>query len=186
MRSFWRWLLICIPMLLLFAGASVFGLFKLVERHLAAHLQPPILKTPLQSPSDLSYSALDNHPEHLSSLKGKVVFVNLWGTWCVQCVAEMPTIQKLYEHYRNDPDVVFIIASRLDSASRVRAYAQRHHFELPFYLINDDQIPSSMQLNQYPATFLFAKDGMLTAQHEGAADWAKPEVTRYIDQLKRK
>ena len=52
----------------------------------------------------------------------------------MQCVAEMPTVQKLYDHYRNDPDVEFLIVSRLDSPLAVGSYAYRSHLDLPFYV----------------------------------------------------
>jgi thiol-disulfide isomerase/thioredoxin len=183
MRPLWRRLLVWSFALLLFASAGSIGLFKLVEHRLRSQLQPLRLKQPTQTPSDIVYTTLDGQTQHLSALKGKVVFLNLWGTWCIQCVAEMPTVQKLYDQYRNNPEIAFVVASRLDSASSVRTYAQRHHYQLPFYLINDDQIPESMRLNQYPATFIFARNGTLVAQHVGGADWATPTVTELLNRL---
>jgi thiol-disulfide isomerase/thioredoxin len=128
---------------------------------------------------------LDGEQQHLSATKGQVVFLDLWGTWCVQCVAEMPTMQKLYDHYKDDPQVKFLIVSRLDTPARVRLYAQHGHYDLPFYVTHDDDIPDSMQLNQYPATFIFAKDGSLVSKHVGAADWSADSVISFIDQLKQ-
>lgn len=120
----------------------------------------------------------------LSETKGKVVFVDLWGTWCIQCVAEMPTVQKLCDHYRNDPDVAFLIISRLDSPATVRRYARFHHYDLPFYTMDDDSIPASMQLHQFPATFLYAPDGSLAARHTGVANWSDRRVITFMDGLK--
>ena len=71
----------------------------------------------------------------------------------------MPTVQKLYDHYRNDPQVKFLIVSRLDSPSSVLSHARRNHLSLPFYVTQDQDIPGSMKLNQYPSTFIYAKDG---------------------------
>jgi len=98
--------------------------------------------------------------------------LHLWGTWCIQCITEMPTVQKLYDHYRNDPQVKFLIISRMDSPSSVRSYAHRNRLDLPFYVTHDDDIPQSMHLNQFPSTFLYAKDGTLVSKHIGAADWS--------------
>lgn len=96
----------------------------------------------------------------------------------------MPTVQKLYNHYRNDPQVEFLIISRMDTPQAVRSYAKRNHFDLPFYVMDNDDIPESMRLNQYPSTFLYAKDGTLVSKHVGAANWAAPSVISFIDQLK--
>jgi len=96
----------------------------------------------------------------------------------------MPTVQSLYNHYRNDPQVKFLIVSRLDSPASVRAYARRNHFDLPFYVTRDNEIPASMQLNQFPETFILAKNGALISKHTGAANWSAPSVISFIDQLK--
>jgi len=171
--------------LILFAAASALLLFKLVQHRVAAHMRPPHLKLQPEPASDLLYRTLDGAPQHLSSNQGQVVFLDLWGTWCVQCVAEMPKVQKLYDHYKDDPHVKFLIVSRWDSPSTVRSYAHRNHLDLPFYITRDEEIPPSMQLNQFPATFLYTKDGSLAAKHVGAADWSDRSVIAFIDQLKQ-
>jgi len=169
---------------ILAAGAALLG-FKVVQRRIAARMQPPHLEIRTEPANDLVYRTLDGETQHLASTRGQVVFLDLWGTWCVQCVAEMPTVQKLYDHYKNDPQIKFLIVSRLDSPSSVRSYARRNRLSLPFYVTQDQDIPSSMQLNQYPSTFIYAKDGTLVSKHVGAADWSDPTVISYIDQLKK-
>ena len=66
----------------------------------------------------------------------------------------------------------------------VRFHARRNHLDLPFYITEDEDIPSSMRLNQYPSTFIFAKVGSLVSKHVGAADWSDRSVVSFIDQLK--
>jgi thiol-disulfide isomerase/thioredoxin len=171
--------------LILLAAASALLVFKLVQHRVAAHMQPPHLRLQPELASDLTYRTLDGTPQNLSSNKGQVVFLDLWGTWCVQCVAEMPTVQGLYNHYKDDPHVKFLIVSRMDKPSAVRSYARRNHLDLPFYITRDEDIPPSMQLNQFPATFLYAKDGRLVSKHVGAANWSDRSVISFIDQLKR-
>jgi len=164
--------------------------FKLVQHRIASNLQPPLLHKHPEPASDLVYHSLDQgsvtgQTHHLSETHGQVVLLDLWGTWCVQCVAEMPTLQRLYDHYRNDPEVRFLIVSRLDASGAVRSYARRNHLDLPFYLTDDSDIPPAMQLNQFPSTFLYAKDGTLVAKHVGAADWSDKSVIAFIDNLKQ-
>jgi thiol-disulfide isomerase/thioredoxin len=166
--------------------AACIGLigFEFVKRRIAANIQPPHLQRLSEAASDFTYRTLDGEPRRLASTKGQVVFLDLWGTWCVQCVAEMPTVQRLYDHYRDDPQVRFLIVSRLDSPSTVRSYASRNRLNLPFYVTQDEEIPLSMQLDQYPSTFIYSKDGTLVSRHVGAADWSDRSVISYIDQLK--
>jgi thiol-disulfide isomerase/thioredoxin len=165
--------------------AGWFGFLHMVESRIASRMEAPYLAGKPQPAADLVYSTLDGEERHLAASHGKVVFLNLWGTECVQCVVEMPRVQKLYDHYRNDPDVEFLIVSRLDTPAGVRAYAKRNHLNLPFYTMRDQDIPASMRLNQYPATFLYAKDGQLVAWHVAAANWDDPSVIAFIDKLKK-
>jgi len=166
-------------------GASVALLgFKLVQHHIAANEHAPHLRMHPEPATDLTFRTLDGQPQHLLPTNNRVVFLDLWGTWCVQCVAEMPTVQSLYNHYRNDPQVKFLIVSRLDSPATVRSYARRNHFDLPFYVTHDNEIPAAMQLNQFPETFILAKNGTLISKHTGAANWSAPSVISFIDQLK--
>ncbi len=158
--------------------------FKFFQHRIAANEHAPNLQFHPEPASDLVFRTLDGQPQHLLPINHQVVFVDLWGTWCIQCVAEMPTVQALYNHYRNDPQVKFLIISRWDSPANVSRYARRNHFDLPFYVTHDDGIPPSMHLNQFPATFIYAKDGSLVSKHIRAADWSAPSVIAFIDRLK--
>ena len=160
--------------------------WEYVKLQIRVNEHSPHLRRIDQQAADFAFQTLDGSTKHLSDFKGKTVFVNLWGTWCIQCVAEMPTVQKLYEHYSKTPDVVFLIVSRLDSPTKVRLYARANQYTLPFYTMTDSDIPSSMQLNQFPVTFLFSPSGLISAQHVGAADWSAPAVISFIDGLREK
>ncbi len=160
------------------------GWLRWAERSIGFRITAPQLRVERRIAPDMQFQTLDGQTMHLSQAKGKVVFLDLWGTWCVQCVAEMPRVQALYERYRRDPAVSFLIVSRMDSTAKIRSFAARNHYTLPFYPINDADIPEWMPLNQFPSTFLFDKRGMLAVEHTGAADWASPSVLRVIEQLK--
>jgi thiol-disulfide isomerase/thioredoxin len=171
--------------LLAVVGASVLiATFKFFQHRIAAREHAPHLQLRPEPASDLIFRTLDGQPQHLLPTNHQVVFLDLWGTWCIQCIAEMPTVQTLYNHYRNDPQVKFLIISRWDTPASVRRYARRNHLDLPFYVTRDDEIPASMQLHQFPSTFILAKDGQLVSKHTGAADWSAPSVIAFIDQLK--
>jgi thiol-disulfide isomerase/thioredoxin len=183
MRLLWKivtWAL----SLALIGVVGVAALFLLAARRVAGRMQPPRLARIDQPASDLVYTTLDGRAEHLAGSRGEVVFLNLWGTWCIQCVAEMPSVERLYQHYKGDPQVKFLIVSRLDPPARVQAYARLNHYDLPFYLMRDEDIPPSMQFNQFPSTFIYAKDGRLEAQDVAAADWSDASVVAFIDRLK--
>ena len=146
MASFWKRAVIGALLAMLIAAAAGFLALKMLEAKIAKRFTAPRFHQALpqgdnsQADSDFPYSTLDGQVRHLSGLKGKVAFLNFWGTWCIQCIAEMPTIQKLYDNFQSDPDIAFIIASRLDSPGRVRWYAKQGRYDLPFYTVRDSDI----------------------------------------------
>ena len=184
MKQLWKRILAVVALLALLAIVAGFVFFKVAQRRIASRLAPPALERMSEISPDLPYRTLDGDLRRVSASRGKVVFLDLWGTWCIQCVAEMPTVQKLYDHYRTDPDVEFLIVSRLDSPAAVLSYAHRNHLDLPFYVTRDEDVPESMHLNQYPSTFIYARSGTIAAQHAGGANWSDESVIHFIDQLK--
>jgi thiol-disulfide isomerase/thioredoxin len=185
MRTVLKRFAIGVVSLVLLAGVAGVLFFNFATRKVAERMHSPHLIREPEAASDMVYRTLDGKAEHLSSTKGKVVFLDLWGTWCIQCIVEMPEVQKLYDHYRGDPSVQFLVVSRWDSPSSVRSYASRHHYDLPFFVTRDSEIPQPMQLHQFPATFIYAKDGTLVSKHVGAAAWSDPSVISFIDSLKK-
>jgi thiol-disulfide isomerase/thioredoxin len=185
------WLLAIVVALLFAIAIPLAGLHFLRLRILRSFSVPrfgneTVLNSKVRSDYDFQHSSLDGRVHRISQLKGKVVFANFWGTWCIRCVAEMPTIQELYNKFKNDDSVVFIIASRLDSPRRVRFYAKRGHYDMPFYTVRDEDIPEAMQFSQYPTTFIYAKDGSIAEHQIGGADWNDPKVFRFIHEQEKK
>lgn len=183
-----RWLTGAFVTLLFFVAAGFVALRVLEARIAHSFKTPQIADSPQRKTEpladyDFKYSSLDGRVHHLSELHGRAVFVNFWGTWCIRCVAEMPTIQKLYDSLKSDPSVAFVIASRLDTPARVRLYGRYGRYDLPFYTVEDSDIPQSLQFNQYPTTFIFAKDGSLAETQVGGADWSAPSVVASIRKL---
>lgn len=182
MKRRWKWIAATLLSLFVVAFAAGLFLFHVIREKVEA--RPPRLAVVSLPAPDLSFQTLDGQARHLSDFKGKVVFLDLWGTWCLQCVAEMPTVQQLYLHYKDDPQVVFLIVSRLDTPQQVARYAHMGGYTLPFFVTRDDDIPPSMYFHQYPATFLYSKDGRIAMEHAGGANWADPSVISFIDDLK--
>lgn len=80
----------------------------------------------------------------LSELKGRVVLIDFWGTLCPGCVEEMPTLQRLYESYRSDPGVAFVIVSQNDSPDKVKAFVEKNHLTIPIYYIESNVPPKRL------------------------------------------
>lgn len=114
-----------------------------------------------------------------SSSEGKVIVVNFWATWCPPCVAEMPSLQRLYEAYGNQVDFYFVTA---EAPETITQFMQSKTYSIPVF-IEGSQPPALLQSRQLPTTFLIAKDGRIIIKKKGVAKWDSASVTETIDQL---
>ncbi|MEF9478915.1 TlpA disulfide reductase family protein [Chryseobacterium sp. 1B4] len=68
----------------------------------------------------------------VSALQNKVIFINFWASWCPPCRAEFPSVQKLYDRYRNNPEMVFLTVNLDDNMSLGKSYLKEKSFTVPF------------------------------------------------------
>lgn len=113
-------------------------------------------------------------------LSGKKVFINLWATWCPPCIAEMPSIQKLYDKTNQNNDVAFVMISLDDDFNTARKFAQKKGYNLPIYELVGNT-PDLFNVPGIPATFVFDQQGKMLFSHVGMADYSKP---RFVQMLK--
>lgn len=118
----------------------------------------------------------------LGSLKGKVVFLNFWATWCPPCQAEMPSVNKLYQRFKNDPNVVFILVDGDSNLPKAQQYMNRKKFDLPVYEV-DSAIPEQLFKGSLPTTVVFDKEGRISYNEEGAANYNSKKFVEFIQQL---
>jgi cytochrome c biogenesis protein CcmG, thiol:disulfide interchange protein DsbE len=125
---------------------------------------------------------LNGKPSHLSDLKGKVVLLNFWATWCPPCVDEAPSLNALQE--RIGPLGGTVLGVSVDDDER--AYQEFiKHFELGFPTYRDatKQIPLMYGTTMYPDTYIIDRNGKLERKIVGPQDWSNPEMTQYLDKL---
>ena len=113
------------------------------------------------------------------SLKGKVVFVNFWATWCPPCIAEMQSLQDLYNTYTNE--VVFLFVTN-DSSEKTNAFLQKHNYTIPCYHIGK-ALPRAFEHSVIPSTFIVNKQGNIVIEKDGAVNWNSEQVHEVINQL---
>ncbi|GGH11215.1 TlpA family protein disulfide reductase [Pedobacter zeae] len=119
----------------------------------------------------------------LGDLKGKVIFLNFWATWCPPCRAEMPSVNKLYNQFKDDTDIVFIFADADGDFARSGKFMSDRKYEMPIYKVQSD-IPEKVFAGALPTTVIFDKQGRLSFKHEGVANYADPKVIDFIKKLK--
>jgi len=161
-------------------GLLATGLWQADAPQLPAHA--PVVTTGASTyPHNLPLLGLDGQQVNMSTLKGKVVFVNLWASWCPPCVAEMPGIQALYK--KLDPaKVAFVMISLDENPAKARKLLQRKGYTFPVYFPTGPLAPP-FDSNSIPSTVILTPDGQVAARHEGMADYDTPEFKAALEKL---
>jgi thiol-disulfide isomerase/thioredoxin len=118
-------------------------------------------------------------PANFLEASGKVTIVNFWATWCPPCIAEMPSLQKLYNTYGSRVNFYFISD---ESADGIQKFLAANSYTLPVYN-EQSPTPSALQSTSLPATFIISKTGQIVVHTIGAAEWNSTTVHRLLDGL---
>lgn len=119
----------------------------------------------------------------MKDLKGKVIFLNLWATWCGPCRAEMPSIQKLYNEVDKEK-IAFVILSldQENQSKKVARFVSQKDFSFPVYL-PASPLPDALRVNTIPTTFIVGTDGKIKHKKVGMANYDTPEMRAFLSQL---
>ncbi|PWV51803.1 TlpA disulfide reductase family protein [Chitinophaga sp. S165] len=134
---------------------------------------------------DVTFSDGEGKTFTLSSLRGKVVFINFWATWCPPCRAEMPSINTLYEKFKDDKNVVFLTVDTDGDYKKASSFMKKHKYSLPLY-VAETQIPRELLDHSIPTTVIINKKGQIAHRQEGAADYGNQRFIDYFDKFIRK
>ncbi|SIP93488.1 TlpA family protein disulfide reductase [Chryseobacterium sp. RU33C] len=118
----------------------------------------------------------------ISAFQNKVVFINFWASWCPPCRAEFPSVQKMYDHYKNNPDVVFLTVNLDDNTALGKSYLKEKGFTVPF-LTPAGNIPDVLYSGSLPTTVVLDRKGEIRLHHKGLADYSKDSFYKQIDEL---
>jgi peroxiredoxin len=120
----------------------------------------------------------------MADLHGKVVFLNIWATWCAPCREEMPSMEKLYERLHGDKGFVMLAISQ-DTSSReeVMAYVKKHGYHFDVLLDPKNAVAEAYNVSGVPETFIIDREGRIVAHHSGAFDWSQPAIRDALEEL---
>ena len=123
-----------------------------------------------------------NHVE-MKNYKGKVIFLNMWATWCGPCRVEMPSIQNLYN--KVDKDKIEFIMLSLDTdenRAKVVKYVNDKSFSFPVFQ-PVEYLPKQLQVPSIPTTFIIGMDGKIKMKKVGTANYDTEEFKAFLDEL---
>jgi peroxiredoxin len=111
-----------------------------------------------------NFSLLDLHGNRwtLAQLRGKVVLVNFWATWCPPCRAEMPDLDALYKQFKDQGLVILGISD--EDVSKVNPFIQQYLYTYPILLDPDSKVHAAFSVEGIPKSFLYDREGKLAAQ----------------------
>ncbi len=132
--------------------------------------------------SDISFKGEDGKTVTLSSLKGKVVFINFWATWCPPCIHEMPSIHELKQSFKGNDNIVFLMVDVDNRMEKSSAFMQENNYELPVY-VPASNIPPDYLGGAIPTTVILNKSGDMIARIEGGRDYTDPEMVKALKEL---
>ncbi|NJB70588.1 thiol-disulfide isomerase/thioredoxin [Saonia flava] len=157
-----------------------FKMKVLMNRLLAGSVDT--LKEELQVPLDTYQWQLvdvDGNTLNFETEKGKVVFVNFWATWCPPCVAEMPSIQELYNDYGEK--VSFVMVAE-DKVQKAKNFITKKEYNFPVYF-SKSKAPDILKSKVIPTTYIINKKGHIVIAETGAANWNSNKTRLFLDDL---
>ena len=130
---------------------------------------------------------IDGKSQTLADLRGKVVVLNFWATWCPPCVEETPALNRLQKHIEARRGVVFGVAADEDPAA-FEKFLREQGVVFPTYrdpLTRDNHSPiaQSYGTSMYPETYVIDRNGKIARKFVGYQQWDSPDMLAYFDSI---
>lgn len=172
------------------AGAPAPGAHAAAQAPAPRSLWNPGHRAPLVPADAPDWTAvtLDGDTLSMRSMRGDVVVLDFWGTWCPPCIAWLPRLMKLEHRYAGRP-VRFVtvnvesIRPRARQAEYVRDFMKRHHFDLTVVPDADSTIVRAHDIEIYPTVMVVDADGRIAYANSGASDETEASLTAELDGL---
>lgn len=113
---------------------------------------------------------------------GRITFLSFWATWCAPCVAELPSIEALYQDYKDEVDFVLVTH---ENPEVVQGFLDKKNLNLPVYFPIAAP-PEALQSKSIPTNFLIDGEGNVLIKETGAANWNSKNVRGLLDELLEK
>ncbi len=141
-----------------------------------------VVYRPGTKPPQFSGSTLDARPLSMAELRGKVVVMNFWASWCHECRPEMPALERLHRDYAARGLAIVGINAR-ENAEAIRRYAKEVGLSFPLVLDPDGKINALYGVIGLPATFVVGRDGRAVAFGIGSREWASAPARALLEAL---
>jgi peroxiredoxin len=133
-------------------------------------------------PPEFTAHAIDDRKLSLADLRGKVIILNFWASWCLECRPEMPVLERLHRDFGARGLAVIGINAR-EAPTAARRYAGDLGLSFPLLLDLDGKINALYGVIGLPTTFLIGRDGRAVALAVGPRDWESPQARAIFEAM---
>jgi len=130
-----------------------------------------------------TFPGLDGKMVSLTDYKGKVVFLNIWATWCPPCKEEMPSMEKLYRQLKGEDFEILAVSIDASGPKAVGPFMKELGLSFPALLDTGGTIQNLYGTTGLPESFIIGKEGLIEEIVIGPKDWFTPEVVRFFRDL---
>jgi len=123
------------------------------------------------------------HLVTLSDLRGKVVLLNFWATWCGPCRVEMPAMEQLYRTFSRKDFEILAVSTDAQGVAVTRPFQQENHLTFPILHDADYRVGLTYGARSLPMTFMVDRQGVIRHQIFGARDWGASEAHQLVQML---
>ncbi len=118
----------------------------------------------------------------LSRLRGRVVVLNFWATWCAPCIEELPSLMELQ---RRMPEVAVVAISTDEDTAAYKQFLSEHSIQLRTINDSEQRVNPLYGTFRYPETYVIDRNGVLRRKFIGPQTWTSPEIMDYLAKLER-
>ena len=130
-----------------------------------------------------TFPGLDGKMVSLTDYKGKVVFLNIWATWCPPCREEMPSMEKLYQRLKGEDFEILAVSVDATGARAVGPFMKKLGLGFPALLDTGGKIQNLYGTTGLPESYIIGREGVVEEIVIGPKDWSTPEVLRFFRNL---
>ena len=132
---------------------------------------------------DFTFPDIHGKPISLSQFRGKIVFLNIWATWCGPCRIEMPSMEKLWQKFKKDDFVILAVSIDRQGKSVVIPFLQELGLTFPVLLDPDATIQNLYKIRALPSSIIIDKMGFVDTREAGARDWFSSDMIKKFEEL---
>jgi peroxiredoxin len=132
---------------------------------------------------DFRLPSTDGRSIGLADLRGKVVMVHFWATWCPPCVEELPTLAKFYEELKGGDFEMLAVSVDEGGSAAVNAFLRKNGLNLPVLLDPGGSVSGLYGTYKFPETYIVDRKGEVRYKVIGPRDWRDPEALRVMREL---